>query len=492
MWSTRSRLLIPLLSRRQRFMIIKMNIRAALVLFPLAISATAQAPAIDWKAQQAEILRHHRSLIQIDTSNPPGNETLVVEYLRKVFAAEGIPAQVFALEPSRANLVARLKGNGGKRPILLMAHTDVVGVQRDKWPVDPFGAILKDGFIWGRGSIDDKDKLAANLMVMLLLKRSGAKLDRDVIFLAESGEEGTTGPGIEFMVNKHLADIDAEFALTEGGATTLENGRVKSVAIQTTEKVPRGVRLVVNGTSGHASIPRVDNALVHLAAAVEKVGTWQTPMRLNDTTRTYFEKLATLGTIEEAERYSGLTDPERTAEIQRYLAFNDPMRYSMLRTSVVPTILKAGFRVNVIPSEAEATIDIRALPDEDMPKFYDAMRKVIDDPAVKIEPRTEDVRPAAPPSGLDNEMFRALEKAAKQTYPGSVTLPMMGTGATDMAYLRAKGIQSYGIAPATTDDDRVKFGAHSDVERIPESSLYSLVEFTWRAVTEIAVSEPRQ
>jgi acetylornithine deacetylase/succinyl-diaminopimelate desuccinylase-like protein len=461
----------------------------ALTLILLADAASAQIPAIDWKSQQAEILRQHRSLVQIDTSNPPGNETLAVEYLKKVFDADGIATQVFALEPSRANLVARLKGNGSKRPILLMAHTDVVGVQRDKWPVNPFGAILKDGYIWGRGSIDDKDKLASNLMVMLLLKRSGAKLDRDVIFLAESGEEGTTGPGIEFMVNQHLDAINAEFALTEGGGATLENGRATSVSILTTEKVPRGVRLVVNGTSGHASIPRVDNALVHLAGAVEKVGTWQTPMRLNDTTRTYFEKLAAISPPEKAARYKGLTDPARSVAIQRYLAVNEPQQYSMLRTSVVPTILKAGFRVNVIPSEAEATVDIRALPDEDMPKFLEEMRKVIGDPAVKIEPRTEDMRPVGAPSRMDNEMYRALENAARRIFPGSTVLPTMSTGATDMSYLRPKGIQSYGIGPAVTDEDRIKFGAHSDVERILESSLYSLVEFTWSAVTEVAVSK---
>ncbi len=457
---------------------------ATLILTQLTASAQ-----VDLKAQDAELLRHHRALIQIDTSNPPGNETLAVDYLKKVFEAEGIPTQVFALEPNRANLVARLKGNGTKRPLLLMAHTDVVGVQKEKWPVDPFGAVLKDGYIWGRGSIDDKDKLATNLMVMLLLKRSGAKLDRDVIFLAESGEEGTTGPGIEFMVNQHLDAIDAEFALTEAGGATIENGRVISVSIQTTEKVPRGVRLIVDGTSGHASVPRVDNALIHLSAAVEKVGTWQTPMRLNDTTRTYFEKLANISSPESAARYKGLTDPARTQAIQQYLAINEPGRYSMLRTSVVPTILKAGFRVNVIPSEAEATIDIRALPDEDITKFYEEMRKVINDPAVKIEPRKEDVRPASPPSRLDNEMFKALSNAAAKVYPGSTILPTMSTGATDMAYLRAKGIQSYGIGPATTDADRTNFGAHSDVERIPESSLYSFLEFTWNAVTAVAVSK---
>src|SRR5216684_5445663 len=179
-------------------------VKLASLVLCAASSALAQIPSIDWAKQKAEILSHYKALVQINTSNPPGNETKAVEYLKKVFESEGIPTKVFALEPARANLVARLKGNGKKRPILLMAHTDVVGVQREKWPIDPFGAVLKDGYIWGRGSRDDKDKLAANLMVMLLAKRSGVVLDRDLIFLAEAGEEGTTGPGIDFMVSQHF------------------------------------------------------------------------------------------------------------------------------------------------------------------------------------------------------------------------------------------------------------------------------------------------
>src|SRR5437016_3827767 len=218
-----------------------MRITAYLVL--LGLVTAGQTPgvdwkAIDWKAQEAEILRHYSALVQIDSSNPPGNETAVVNYLKKTFDSEGIPAQVYALDPARANLVARIKGNGVKRPILIMAHTDVVGVQREKWPVEPFGAIRKDGYVWGRGTVDDKDKLAANLMLMLLLKRTGAKLDRDVIFLAEAGEEGTTAPGIEFMVNQHFSQIDAEYCLTEGGGAVLNNGRVTAVEISTTEKLP--------------------------------------------------------------------------------------------------------------------------------------------------------------------------------------------------------------------------------------------------------------
>src|SRR5579862_3987030 len=155
----------------------------------LAVVTHAQTPAVDWQAEHAEILKHFRALVQIDTSNPPGNEGKVVAYLKSVLDAEGIASETFALDPNRPNLVARLKGNGSKRPLLILAHTDVVSVQRDKWPVDPFGAVVKDGFVWGRGTTDDKDKLAANLMTLLLIKRSGMPLDRDIIFLAEPAEE---------------------------------------------------------------------------------------------------------------------------------------------------------------------------------------------------------------------------------------------------------------------------------------------------------------
>ena len=174
-----------------------------------------QTPSVDWKSQRADILQYFRALVQIDTSNPPGNERKVVDYLRSVLDKEGIPSQTFALDPNRPNLVARLKGNGSARPLLMLAHTDVVPVQRDKWPVDPFGAVVKDGYIWGRGTTDDKDKLTAILMTLLLVKRAGLPLDRDLIFLAESAEEvDTTGVGIRFMVEKHFDAIDAEFAIT--------------------------------------------------------------------------------------------------------------------------------------------------------------------------------------------------------------------------------------------------------------------------------------
>jgi acetylornithine deacetylase/succinyl-diaminopimelate desuccinylase-like protein len=211
-------------------------------------------------------------------------------------------------------------------------------------------------------------------------------------------------------------------------------------------------------------------------------------MRMNDTTRTYFEKLATISPPDQAARYNSLLNPQRAAAAQRYLAANEPGRYSMLRTSVVPTMMKAGVGPNVIPSEAEATLDIRALPDENIAQFYSEMQKIIGDPEVKIVPLPA-TRPFSPASSLDTEMYRILEQVSHKMYPGSTVLPTMSTGASDKAQLRNKGVQSYGIGPYSSEEDNANYGAHGDVERLAEPSLYNFVEFTWNAVTEVAASK---
>ena len=460
----------------------------ALVVAGLVSALHAQAPAVpgavDWQKAREEILTRYRDLVRIDST--AGRETLVVDYLRNVLEGEGIPTRTFALDPKRANLVARLRGSGLKRPLLILAHTDVVGVQREKWPVDPFGALVKDGYVWGRGSKDDKPVLAANLMAMLLLKRLGVPLDRDVIFLAESGEEAdTTGVGINYMVSEHFAEIDAEFAMTEGGGATIEGGRVTRVTIGTAEKLPARARLVATGTAGHGSVPRLDNALIHLGAALDKAGRWETPARLNETTRAYFEKLASVSPPDRASVYRAVLDAKTMAGAQALLRENSPSEYSMLRTSVVPTMMKAGVGPNVIPSEAEATLDIRALPGEDIEKFYAELTRVIADPAVKVVPIPPS-RPPSPASRLDTEMYRVMERAAMTIYPQAVVMPSMSTGASDQAQLRAKGIQSYGIGPASTESDATNYPAHGDVERLQESSLYPFVQYVWTVVTEIA------
>ena len=247
---------------------------------------------------------------------------------------------------------------------------------------------------------------------------------------------------------------------------------------------------MASGVAGHGSVPLRTNPVAHIAKAVGKIADWQPPMRLNDTTRTYFERLAGISTPEEKERYNGLLNPEKTDAIQEYLAVNEPRHNSMLRTSLSPNVIQAGYRINVIPSEAEATIDIRALPDEDMTKFYETLKGVINDPVIKLIPQSGSARPGAPPSALNNEAFRTIEAVAKKHYDGATVLPTMSTGATDMAFLRAKGMQCYGIGPAIDSEDGPKgFGSHSDQERILESSLHQFVKFHHDLVVELAGAE---
>lgn len=453
-------------------------------------SASAEPPdPIDWKTTGEEAIQHLVQLVRLDTSNPPGNETRVVAYLEGILGAAGIESKRYALEPERANLVARIAGSGAKRPILLMGHSDVVGVQADQWEEDPFSGVRKDGYVYGRGTLDDKDNVAAGLMVLLLLKRQGVRLDRDVVFLVEAGEEGTPDVGINFMVEHHWDAIDAEYCLAEGGGGIIEGGFVRRITIQTTEKMPRRVTLVARGTPGHGSRPVVDNAVSILANAVARAGAWQTEMRLNETTRTYFQRLATISDPEDAWRYENVENPDETQAIQQHFLETFPYHYSILRTSVVPTVIDAGFRKNVIPSEASAILDIRMLPDEDVDGFYEKLAAVIDDPRVEIIPERI-YRPAAPPSAIDSEMFEALERVSRSVYPDAAVIPTMATGATDMAQVRAKGVQAYGVGSATTvEESNSGRGAHGDDERISEAAYVDLVRFVWRAVIEIAAAQ---
>jgi len=459
--------------------------RLTLAAFALLLPLCAQS--VDWRAVEEESIRHFQALVRLDTSDPPGVELPAVEYLKKVLDAEGIPNEVLSRDPKRPNIVARLKGSGAKRPVLIMGHTDVVNVDPKKWSFPPFGAVRNGGYVYGRGTLDDKDNLVASLMTVVLLKRLNAPLDRDVIFLAEAGEEGNVRFGIQFMVQNHYEKIDAEYCLAEAGAGVRSGGKLRYVGVATAEKIPYAVKLVATGPAGHGSRPLRTNAVVHLASAVAKIAAWQPPMRLNDTTRTYFERLATISPPEEADRYNNLVHPEKSGAIQEYFAEKEPGHNSMLRTSISPNIVQAGYRVNVIPSEAVATLDIRALPDEKLETFLEQIRGVINDPAVKIVREARDTRPGAPPSPLENEAFRTLEAMVKRHYEGVVTLPVMQTGATDMAYLRAKGMACYGIGPAVDSEDGPKgFGAHSDQERILEAELHRFIRFQYETVAALA------
>lgn len=464
--------------------------RALLVSFCLLFTThlVAQSVELDWEAVEDETLTHFRTLLQFDTSDPPGRELPAAEYIRDVFEAEGITVEMLASDPERPNVLARLEGNGSKQPLLIMAHTDVVNVDPEKWRFPPFSATVDDGYVYGRGAVDDKDNLAAAMMVMLELKRQNIQLDRDVIFLAESGEEGATEFGIEYMVNNHFDKIESEFCLAEGGGVTRVNREVQYAGIQTVEKIPYRVELVATGVAGHGSVPLQSNSVVRLAKAIAAIADWRSPVRLNETTAAYFERLATISPADAAERYLAVLDPGRVSESDEYFLANEPRHASMLRSSLSPTIFDAGYRINVIPSEAKASVDFRALPDEDIPAFLQSIRSQINDSTVEVALGARNTRPPGQAS-LQTPAFTAIETNINKHY-GVITLPTMSTGATDMAYLRNRGIQCYGIGPAIDREDAaLGYGAHSDQERILISELNRFVRFNWDVVIDLAASK---
>jgi len=455
-----------------------------------AFAGAQPAAAPDWRAAENEILRRYQDLLRLDTTNPPGNEHLVVDYLKQLFDAEGIPAEVLALDPNRSNIVARLKGTGKKRPLLIMGHSDDVTVDASKWTFPPFSATRDGGYVYARGAVDDKDNLTAGLMTLVLLNRLKVPLDRDVIFLAESGEEGSSNFGIGFIAGQHFDRIDAEYCFAEGGGVTRIGGAARFATVQATEKMPRGIELVAHGISGHGSVPLKSNAIVHLSAAVAKIGAWRPEVRFNETTGAYFRGLAAISPPGEARHYSDLlsSDPKVRAAADDWIFENEPQHSSMLRTSVSPNIVAGGFRSNVIPSEAKATLDVRMVPDENPAAFLAAVKRVIDDPAVEARFPSQNAggRPPTPAARLDTEAFKAIEAVNTRVY-NVPTLPTMSTFATDMAQLRAKGMQCYGIGPAVDLEDGPKgFGMHSDQERLLESELYRFVRFNYEVVAELA------
>lgn len=456
-----------------------------LTLLLIGSHAHSQVSEPDWAGVEEETLRHFRALLRFDTSDPPGRELPAAEYLRDVLEAEGIAVEMLSVDPERPNVVARLKGDGSQKPLLIMAHTDVVNVDPEKWTFPPFSATVDGGYVYGRGAVDDKDNLAAGLMVMLELKRQNIPLSRDVIFLAESGEEGATEYGIEFMVNEHFEKIDAEFCLAEGGSVARVNREVVYGGVQTVEKLPYRLELAARGVAGHGSVPLQNNSVVRLAKAISAIADWRSPIRLNETTYTYFERLASISPPDAGERYLAVLDSGRASEADEYFLAYEPRHASMLRSSLSPTIFDAGYRINVIPSESRASVDFRALPDENIQDYLEQIREVIGDDSIEVSLGQRNTRPAGQAS-INTTAFSAIEQNLQEHY-GVITLPTMSTGATDMAYLRARGVQCYGIGPAIDREDAaLGFGAHSDQERILISEMNRFVRFNWDLVLDIA------
>lgn len=477
-------------------------VRTAILLFATSLPLAAQAPPAaapgalvapspvgDTAALAKQAEGWLADLIRINTTNPPGNEQAAAKYIVGILEKEGITPEILEVAPGRSAVLARLRSAvmpDPSRAVLLVAHMDVVGVERAKWSVDPFGAVIKDGYLYGRGAIDDKGMLAVNLAAFIALKRANTHINRDVIFLATADEEQGGDASIKILIAKYWDKFAAGFALNEGGRVVLKSGKVEYVAVQASEKVPINVAVIARGPSGHASLPTKDNAVVHLAAAVAKIGSYSAPVHLTTIVRRYFEQLAALEDDELAKWIRSLDAADRGEHAQRVISDANPLWNSMLRDSIAPTILTAGVRANVIPSEARANLNIRLLPGHTIDTLLADLAKLVNDPQVRFEVQP-DAGLAAPPSSLESDFYATIAKAAAQEFPNAPVLPFMSAGATDSAQLRLHNVQAYGLMPfPLTDEDFRRM--HGDDERLPLASFDKGVSLIARIVAEFAVA----
>lgn len=423
--------------------------------------------------------RYLAELVRIDTTNPPGNETRAARWLAGVASEEGIPYELLGPDPNRLNFVARLRG-GGRRPLLLMAHPDVVPAEAARWSVPPFAALVRDGYLWGRGALDDKGLLAAQLAVMVELKQRGVKLRRDLILLAEADEEsGSTG--IRWMLDNAWDRIDAEFALAEGGFITGLPSGTRVYHVQTAEKVPTRFVLRAQGTAGHGSLPLPDNPVVALARAIVRLADTEQPVRLNPVTRRYFSALAKLDDYRWlAPLLPRLNRPQSALMAAAAIRAHSPELEAQIRTSISPTFLSAGMKINVIPGTAEAQLDVRRLPEESRAEVLARLRRAIHNSAVEILPAPGGEVPSSRPSPDDSRLFSRMREVFLASSPDALVTAFMQPGATDGAFLRHRGVPVYGVPLFLREPGGSR--PHGADERIALSSLEEGAELLYRIV----------
>jgi len=438
------------------------------------------AAAVPPPAEQKLAREIFQELIQIDTTEANGSTTRAAEAIAKRLRAAGWgkdEIQVFGPSPKKGNLVARLRGTGKRKPIILLGHLDVVAARRDDWSMDPFKLTEKDGYYYGRGTEDMKSLVSLWVATLIRFKKDGYKPDRDLILALTADEENGPENGVVWLLKNHRPLIEAAYALNEGGGGEIKDGRHRANDVQASEKQYLSYKLEVRNKGGHSSLPERDNAIVRLADALGKVHRHEFPARLNPVTRAYFQRMAALETGAVAADMKAIAaedkalDPAAVARLSAITFYN-----SRLRTTCVPTLIEGGHAENALPQRATATVNCRALPDEVPAELQRALVTVINDPAVKIEP----VKPpdGGPPSPLLPELMTAIERVTGELWPGVVVLPVMQPGATDGRFLRAAGIPCYGVSGLFRDVTDIR--AHGKDERIPVKSFQESQEFVYR------------
>ncbi len=449
----------------------------------LGIVAALGAAADDNRPLGERTRQYLTDLVRLDTSNPPGNESRVAEYLKQVADSHGISCKLLGGDPRRQNFVARLKGNGKGRPLLLMAHSDVVPAERSLWTADPFGAENKNGSIYGRGTVDDKSLLASELAVMIEIRRRNIKLNRDIILLSESDEEAGSS-GIEWMIQHQYPEIDAEFALNKGGYILETKDGPKIFQIATSEKVPTRMILTAKGTAATAAVARGDNAIVHLTRAITRLTETEQPVRLTMPTRRYLRDLSRIpeySWLEPIRRK--LEDPATAQPAAGQIHARDAELDAMLHTTIVPTILRAGVKINMVPNSAEAQIDVERVPGETKEEVLTRFKQIINDPAVEISFAPGPQMPSTEPSSLTTPLYLAMQHAIGRMYPRDVVVPYMARIGTDGSFLRSRGMAVYGV-PIFLREAEAR--SHGNDEHISTRNLDDGVELLWQMVLETA------
>lgn len=444
---------------------------AAMLALVVCSSPVRAQSAPDWTALTAETEKILVDYLRIDTSNPPGNELETARFLKNILDREGIEATILdtvVLGKGRANLYARLKGNGSKKAIALVHHMDVVPVNRGSWSVDPFSGTIKDGYIWGRGAIDMKSEGIMHLMAMIALKRSGVTLNRDIVYIANADEEFTSTGGLAFV--EHHADLlkDVEYILTEATENSIRNGKVQYFAVGVAEKRTFWQKLTVKGTPSHGSRPTQDNPVPRLVAALDKIARYETPIHVTPGVHKYFSDISRLYPQPQRRWLANVSRAMAIPAARKWI-LSDVYWNAYLRNTISLTALNGSNKTNVIPAEATAEIDVRLLPDTDQAVMLATLKRIVGDTAVHFSTILAPKTPLESP--IDTELFRAIERAAREREPGAFVTTPMQTGATDRPTYRKLGIITYAIDPFRIEQAERQRGIHGNDERLSRENV---------------------
>jgi acetylornithine deacetylase/succinyl-diaminopimelate desuccinylase-like protein len=442
--------------------------------------------SISWDAEVAETVNNLSHLIQMETVNPPGNELPAILLVKDILDRAGVPDESYTIvesAPGRVNLVARLRGDGLERPLMLSGHVDVVPVEREHWSHDPFGGEVIDGVVWGRGALDMKGFLAMYLQIFLMLFRQKTPLKRDVILAAIADEEAGFTHGSQFLVEKHRDLIDAEYAITEGGAMTLHLGKTRLYPIQVAEKSVCWLRMRTKGKPGHGSIPHADNAVFHLAQALAKIyRAGHLPVHITPTFQAMMSSAG--GQISFAGRMAtkALQSPGLVAlAINRLKGPPRNFLNALTTNTVSATMLEAGSKVNVIPSSAEVALDCRLVPGQTAEGVMREIKAIVGE-GVELEVVYTS---GGAEFSTETPLYKIMETATRTMDPGGIVIPMLMPGATDASQYRRSGMTIYGFTPGILPADMpIMSMAHGHDERIPIAYIESGLPALWEVVNQ--------